>query len=150
MAKVTLCLLLLISTIGFAASPEEQLLQTDRDFQRATEMKRADGMVPYWADNAVVPQNPPLAGKQAILANYRKEFADPNFSLIWTPKKAEVFAGEKLGYTVGSYVVKFKDKSGQQMEQDGTYITVWKKQDDGSWQVIEDTGSEAGPPHPVK
>ena len=147
MRTALLCLFLLISGMLFAATPEEQLLQTDRDFQHATETKRAEGMAPYWADNAVVPQNPPLAGKQAILLHYQALFADPNFTLTWSPTKAEIFTGGKLGYTVGSYVVKFKDKSGQRMEQNGTYITVWKKQDDGSWQVIEDTGGEAGPPH---
>jgi len=150
MARVLVCLFLLFSTIVFAATPEEQLLQTDRDFQHATETKRAEGMAPYWAENAVVPQNPPLAGKQAILLHYQKAFADPDFSLEWIPTKAEVFAAGKLGYTVGNYVVRFKDKTGQRMQQEGTYITVWKKQDDGSWKVIEDTGSEAGPPHPAK
>ena len=150
MPKALLCLALLFATSLSATTPQEQLLQTDHDFNQATQAKRAEGMAPYWADNAVVPQNPPLAGKQAILLYYQKVFADPDFSLEWVPSKAEVFTGGKLGYTVGNYLVKFKDKSGQWMEQDGTYITVWRKQEDGSWKVIEDTGSEAGPPHPAK
>jgi len=150
MRSALLCLFLLFAGILFAATPEEQLLQVDRDFQKATETKRAEGLGSYFAENAVVPRNPPLAGKQAIVEFYQKVFANPDFSLTWTPMKAEVFPSGKKGYTVGSYVMKFKDKSGQAMEQNGTYITVWEKQADGSWKVIEDTGSEAGPPRPVK
>lgn len=150
MPKALLCLFLLLATTLFAATPEQQLLQTDREFARATKAKRADGLISYFADEAVVPKNPPLAGKFAIGDYYQKVFSVPDFSLTWVPTKAEVFTGGKLGYTVGKYVAKFKDKSGKRMEQDGTYITVWKKQDDGSWKVIEDTGSEAGPPRPAR
>jgi len=150
MRSALLSAFLLFTLAVFAATPEKQLLQVDRDFQKATETKRAEGLGSYFAENAVVPRNPPLAGKPAIVDFYQKVFADPDFSLTWTPVKAEVFPGGKKGYTVGNYVMKFKDKSGQQMEQGGTYITVWEKQNDGSWKVIEDTGSDAGPPHPAK
>ena len=149
MPKALLCLLMLFAGTLFAATPKEEILQADRDFNKATQAKRAEGLISYFADDAVVPHHPPLAGKSAIGEYYQKVFADANFSLTWEPMKAEVFAGGKMGYTVGKYVARFEDK-GKRMEQTGTYITVWKKQDDGSWKIVEDTGSESGPAREAK
>ena len=150
MPKALLCFCVLLAGTVFAATPEEQLLQADRGFNQAIHAKLAEGLGSYLADNAVVPSTPPLAGKQAIVAFYRKAFADPDFSISSSATKAEVFAGGKMGYTVGKFASKSRDQSGQLMEQEGTYITVWKKQEDGSWKIIEHTGSESGPPHPAK
>ena len=150
MPRALLCFFVLLAGTVYAATAEEQLLQADRGFNLAIHAKLADGLGSYLADNAVVPSTPPLAGKQAIVAFYRKVFADPDFSISSSTIKAEVFAGGKMGYTVGGFVSKFKNRSGQLMEQEGTYITVWKKQEDGSWKIIEHTGGESGPPHPAK
>ena len=77
-------------------------------------------------------------------------FANQDLKLTWEPLKAEVFPGGQMGYTVGKYSARFKDKAGKMMEETGRYITVWKKQSDGSWKIVTDTGSEDGPAHPAK
>ncbi len=150
MRLTVLCFLLSCSAVVFAATPEAEIMQADRGFNQATQAKRAEGWNSYFAENAAVPSTPPLAGKQAISEHFQKVFADPDFTLTWDPLKAEVFPGGKMGYTTGKYVVHFNDKDGKKMEQTGRYITVWKKQDDGSWKVVTDTGSEDGPPRPAK
>jgi ketosteroid isomerase-like protein len=138
----------------FAATPEQEILQLDREFNRtfnaASQEKRADQWMSYFADNATVPAATPLAGKQALSDHYKKVFANPDLTLKWDPTKGEVFAGGNMGYTVGKYTARFKDKDDKLMEQAGTYITIWKKQDDGSWKIVADTGSDDGPPHPVQ
>ncbi len=131
--------------MAFAAGPEAEIMQTDRDFNRATQAKRAEGWLLYFAlDEAAIP-DPPTAGRQAITERYQKMFADPDFSLTWEPAKAEVFPSGKLGHTVGTYVAKFKNKEGKTMESHGHYITIWRKQEDGSWKIISDMGSPDGP-----
>jgi ketosteroid isomerase-like protein len=140
---------LLFSLSVLAAGPEDVIMQADRDFNKATQEKRAAGWNSFFAENAALPLEKPLAGKQAISEFYEKQFANPDFTLTWDPIKGEVFPGESVGYTTGKYVARFKNKAGQMMESTGRYITVWNKQEDGSWKVVADTGGPDGPPHPV-
>ncbi len=146
-----LCVCLLIAATAFAATPEDEILQLDREFSRtfnaAPLATRADQWMSYFAENATVPSAKPLAGKQALTDHYKQVFADPDLKLSWVPSKGEVFPGGKMGYTVGKYTARFKEKDGKAMEQTGTYITVWKKQEDGSWKIVADTGSDDGPAH---
>jgi len=146
MRRAVLCLFVLLPYYSFAATPEDQIMQADRDFNKATQAKRAEGWNSYFAENAAIPSTPPLAGKQAIGEHYRQVFANADFTLAWDPDKAEVFPGGQMGYTTGKYLARFKDKEGNIMEQSGHYITVWKKQQGGSWKIVADTGSEDGPP----
>jgi len=147
------CVVLFFAMSLFAATPEEQILQLDREFSRtfneAPQDKRADQWMSYFAENATVPATPPLAGKQALSEHYQKVFANPDLTLKWEPTKGEVFAGGKMGYTVGKYTARYKDKDAKAMEETGTYITIWKKQDDGSWKIVADTGSDDGPARPA-
>jgi ketosteroid isomerase-like protein len=118
----------LLAGIVFAATPEEEIMQVDREFSKAfnqaSQADRAGRWVSYFADNAAVPANPPAAGKQAITEHYKKACADPDLSLSWEPIRAEVFPGGKMGYGTGKYVARFKDKDGNALEQTGRYITV--------------------------
>jgi len=133
-----------------AAAPEDEIMKADRDFNQATQEKRAEGWLSYFAlDDAAIP-DPPTAGKQAITERYQKMFANPEFTLKWDPIKAEVFPAGNTGHTTGKYVARFKNKEGKWMESTGRYITVWRKQDDGSWKIVTDTGGPDGPAHEVK
>jgi ketosteroid isomerase-like protein len=154
MRKLVLCLVVFLAGMSFAATPEEEIIQVDRDFNHAfneaSQEKRVDRWVAYFAENGVVPATPPVAGKPALSEHYRKVFSNPDLRLSWDPIKAEVFPGGKMGYTVGKYLARFKDKNGNAMEETGRYITIWKKQEDGSWKIVADTGSDDGPARPVR
>ncbi len=135
----------LVCVMAFAAGPEDAIMQADRDFNKATQEKRAEGWLSYFAlDQAALP-DPPTIGRQAITDRYQKLFSDPNFTLTWDPVKAEVFPSGDRGYTTGKYVARFKNKEGKLMESHGHYITLWRKQEDGSWKIFGDTGSPDGP-----
>lgn len=55
----------------------------------------------------------------------------PGFAVTWTAAKADV-SGD-VGYTTGAY-----EMSMAGAKETGKYVTVWKRQDDGSWKVVED------------
>jgi ketosteroid isomerase-like protein len=134
-----LAVLCLFSLVAFAGTPEEQIMQADRDFNKATQQKRAEGWLSYFAlDDAAIP-TPPTAGRQAI-----------EFKFTWEPLKAEVFPAGNIGYTSGKYTARFKGKDGKMMQSVGRYITVWQKQEDGSWKIITDTGAADGPAQPIE
>ena len=146
MRRLLLALFLLIfTTAAIAAGPEDVLMQRDRDFASRFNSANADSRLDIWmsyfADYATIPAAKPIAGKVAARAFYEKMFADPNFILEWSPTKGELFKSGDLGYTVGRYTAKRKDKDGKFTETHGTYITVWEKQEDGTWKIVCDTGS---------
>jgi ketosteroid isomerase-like protein len=68
-------------------------------------------------------------------------FAPDGPTLTWAPSRGEVIGAGDLGYTVGRSVYRSKGADGKPTERHGQYVTVWKKQADGTWKVIYDTGS---------
>ena len=92
------------------------------------------------ADASVLPQNSPLlTGHEAIGKLFGDMFQAPEFKIEWHPLKVEVAKSGDLGYSTGVYSDSVKDPaSGKTIEDHGKYLTVWKKQKDGSWKVQYD------------
>ncbi len=84
------------------------------------------------------PNAPVATGKEAITKLTASAFAIPDFKLAWQPEKVGVARSGDLGYTSGTYVWTFKDASGKPVSDKGKYLTVWKRQTDGSWKVLFD------------
>ena len=62
-------------------------------------------------------------------------------SLVWHPVHGEVAASGDLGFTVGNAVFTGVREDGAKIERFSKYLTVWKKQRDGSWRFVVDGGS---------
>ena len=62
-------------------------------------------------------------------------------SLVWHPVHGEVAASGDLGFTVGNAVFTGVREDGATIERFSKYLTVWKKQRDGSWRFVVDGGS---------
>ena len=109
----------------------------------------ADAFIDQLVDNAsLLPPDAPLAqGKEAIRAVIIELEAIPGFSITWGPDAAEVGSGGDLGFTIGSYEMKMDGPEGP-VRIDGKYMTVWKKQSDGTWRVTADMFNANGPPTP--
>jgi uncharacterized protein (TIGR02246 family) len=103
--------------------------------------KDVDAFVTYYADDAAVlmPNAPLFTGKQAIKEALKPLMTDPNFSLSFIPTKVEVSKSGDLAYTQGPYKMSFSDMRGNRFEDEGKYLTVWRKLPDGSWKAVEDT-----------
>jgi ketosteroid isomerase-like protein len=135
-----IALLLLASCATTAPPPSEPnadvLLKADRDFAKQSAAQGAPAWLAVMAPNAVKPTNGGLwlNGPEEISQNMLIAFST-GFTLSWEPVRAEISRSGKLGYTWGRYHSTLKGKS-----HDGTYMTVWQKQPDGSWKVLFDTG----------
>ncbi len=138
------CVLFLLAGATVAQRPEDALIQADRDFAKQTAAHRLDGWMTVFTNKSVLFSDNPVLGADAIRASYQKLFNDPDFQLNWQPTKAEVFPSGNMGYTVGRYQGVFKNAKGEIVRQSGTYLTVWRKEKDGSWKVAAD-GGEADP-----
>jgi ketosteroid isomerase-like protein len=91
-----------------------------------------------YADDAtfMMPNEPILHGAGNVKSAMGAVMQDQNFALTFQGDKVEV-SGD-LAYTQGTYSMTTTDQKGNPATDKGKYLTVWKKQADGSWKVIED------------
>ncbi len=120
----------------------QALIDTDVRFSKLSEeigMKKA--FLSY-ADSDIVVlrnRNAPIKGIQSLRAYYDK-INDSAFKLTWEPVKAE--SSGNLGYTYGNFELSIFEDDGTTKTSFGNYVTVWKKQPDGQWRFVLDTGTE--------
>jgi ketosteroid isomerase-like protein len=148
-AVVLLLLASLLSTSSFAtkeksARGSDLLVQLEADFAKAVAEHGHEAFVTYFAEDGVeLDDGGGISSRDAI----RKQPPWPEgTTLTWTPVKADVAASGDLGYTYGNYVFKSKDKEGKLVTHYGKYMSIWKKQKDGSWKVVVDMGNSSPAP----
>lgn len=128
------------------AVERERLFRTDAEFSDLSEQKGArEAFASYCTDDAtILPTNgSPVTGKDSI----RALMSDSSGTVLtWKPAKAEVAGSGDLGYTWGMYEVHGRNDAGKPSSRYGKYLTVWKKQQDGSWKFIVDIGNPSPPP----
>ena len=140
---------LLIYFLVLACSPKaneesikkwkEEIVNAERDFAK---MAREEGVpqafVFYAAKDAVLNRNNKvLKGKEAIKAYFDDQILK-EVNLQWTPDFVDVSSSGDLGYTYGNFTFTAKDTTGNPIEAEGVFHTVWKRQADGSWRFVWD------------
>ena len=126
------------------------LMEADRVFDRDT---ARDG-VRAWAaafapDGMMLPaEGPNLVGRAAIGAFMGPVLGQPGASLRWQPEGAFVSQSGDLGYTWGHSVGRWPQPDGRVVETRGKYLTVWRRQLDGSWKAAADIGNTRRAPRP--
>lgn len=120
------------------------LLKSDREF---AEMSVKTGMfkafLSFIAEDGVIlrDNSMPSRGKET-LRNFYSEKADTAFTLSWEPVFEKISESGDLGYTYGIWTNTIK-ASGKKSQ--GTYVTIWQKQQDGLWKFVLDTGTSGLP-----
>jgi len=120
-------------TSGNASRDREALKTLDREW--AASISNMDKFMTYYAPDATVyPPGMPLAtGSGPIREMLTKMGSAPGFSLTFEPTKSDVSTAGDVGYTSGTYKATTSGAT-----EEGKYITVWKKQSNGDWKVMED------------
>jgi uncharacterized protein (TIGR02246 family) len=101
----------------------------------------------YYAPDAVLatPGRPAVRGGEAVSKSIRNDMADPNFKLSVSDGKTDVAASGDLAYRRVSLTVTYTNPQTKQVENAAaTALTVFRKQADGSWKVVEDFEVRAG------
>jgi ketosteroid isomerase-like protein len=120
-----------------------QIVKADTDFARSVADKNRERFLSLIAEAAIFSGGTAneLHGRDAVMKDWAPFFAPDGPTLTWAPTTGEVIGAGDLGYTTGRSVFSTKEADGKSTERRGQYITIWKKQADGSWKVIYDTGS---------
>ena len=110
--------------------------------------KDADRIAAHFTDggNVMIPNVPMMTGKDAIAKGMKGAFADPKWSLALQPVQVEVSRGGDLGYTRGTYVLIATDPASRQaVNEKGRFVTIFRKQADGSWKAVQDINNAEAP-----
>jgi ketosteroid isomerase-like protein len=125
------------------------LLEVDRDFAKAGVAKNIESFMSYIAEDVRFYSTGVMrTGKAAFREGWAKGFADPNWSITWAPLYAEAGKSADLGYSTGSFEIHDKSSDSTSVVRKGSYVTIWRKQPDGTWKVALDIGSFV-PPKPA-
>lgn len=109
-------------------------------------------LMSHYADDATLmaPDAPTMSGKEAIRNGIKGMLADKSLSLTFATASAEVSKSGDLAYTQGSFTLtETNPKTKQPVTETGKYVTIYKKQSDGSWKAIEDIASRDAPATPT-
>jgi len=100
--------------------------------------KNLEGLLSHYADDAYLAAGGPAAnGSTDIRKAYTNVISDNYFSVTFASDKIDV-SGD-LAYSRGHFTEKHQDpKTHNIVTETGSYLTVYKKQDDGSWKAVED------------
>jgi ketosteroid isomerase-like protein len=76
---------------------------------------------------------------------------DPNFKLDFSSQKVEVSKDGESAYTQGSYQLTVSNpKTKKPITDKGNFLTLYRKQSDGSWKATEDFNASEIPPSPAR
>jgi len=124
---------------------ELELMAADRAFNQATQEEGLEGWVSFFVAQGAMIQ--PNIGEVRGLDEIRRVMGgldDPAVTLTWEPIRAQGSADGTLGYTVGRYESTVRLAADTTVSR-GLYVTIWRRQPDGSLRVAMDLGNPTEP-----
>jgi uncharacterized protein (TIGR02246 family) len=106
--------------------------------------KDTEGLAGHYTDDAffVPPGGAPADGSTAIRQFYANASTDPALDVAAASDTIDVAASGDMAYARGHFTEKYTDrKTGKVMTDKGSYLTVYKKQPDGSWKIVQDVAA---------
>ena len=106
----------------------------------------------HYSDDAVMmnPGADASHGRQAAQQGIAEALKDPNFSLSFAPDQIDASSDGGMAYAQGHFTVTQTDPTSHaKTSQTGSYLTVYKKQPDGSWKAVQDIATPGAPPAPA-
>ena len=123
--KKAILLILVVTVVAQGQSALHDMVKTEQAFSKMAEEKNTrDAFLAFIADDGLL---------------FRPGASDKNPLLAWQPAFAGMSVSGDLGFTTGPWEFK-ADRSDQTPSGYGDFVTVWKKQADGTWKFVVDLG----------
>jgi uncharacterized protein (TIGR02246 family) len=122
-------------------SIEKQIRDLETQWGKDYDSRNAEGLAGHYADDAAI-ANPGMA--LATDTATRREaisgfIADPAMNIKFASDRSEVAGSGDLASSRGHYTMTYTDPQTKKPKtENGNYLTVYKKQADGSWKAVED------------
>lgn len=150
-----LVLALATATVASAALDKEQLKKEvaalEDQFCAMTKEKGALAAFQHFAapDVAFIDTDPRKFRGPAAVQERMGNFP-PEAALTWSAFFTDVSDDGTLGYNYGRYELRGKGPDGKDRVGTGWFLTIWKRQPDGTWRYVMDNGAPDRPPAPPK
>lgn len=125
---------------------EAHIRRVGDQWARHWNAKELDKLIEYYAQDAVYmpPHHAAVHGKQEIQEYLKGPMAHGVSDLAY--EVTFIRHSGDLAYDVGRYAMTVPQKDGSKRHDRGKYLTVWKRQNDGTWRIVADTWSSDLPP----
>lgn len=140
--------------VAAAQTPAEDvtaaILTTWDEYVASTLTSDVDRRLALWADDGVIlrPGKAPVVGKEAIYERVAGSFSSTTYEEM-TIDNVEVEVSGDMAFARGTYMVKgVANATGAPIFVDGTYMSIFKRQADGSWKLYRDMTHSNIPPTP--
>lgn len=120
------------------------------EYVASTLTNDVDRRLALWADDGVVlrPGRAPVEGKEAIHQKVEGGFSSETYEDM-TIENVEVETSGDMAFARGRYTVQgADDATGEPFSVDGTYMSIFKRQADGTWKLYRDMTHSNIPPTP--
>jgi ketosteroid isomerase-like protein len=132
-------LLLCTAVIAQAQSPLQEMVKTEQAFSKMAEEKNTrDAFMAFIADDGLLFRPGAVNGKKWML-EHPVPPSDKKPLLAWQPAFARMSLSGDMGFSTGPWEFKDDIKDAKPSGY-GHFVTVWKKQPDGSWKFVADLG----------
>jgi ketosteroid isomerase-like protein len=116
-----------------------EMVQTEQAFSKTAEVKTTrDAFMEFIADDGLLFRPGAVNGKKWMW-DHPVPASSKRGLLAWQPTFAGMAASGDFGFTTGPWEAK-SDINDEKPSAFGHFITVWKKQPDGSWKFAVDLG----------
>ena len=131
------------STPADVLASTKLLFDLEKKFAADTATGGGAAFASWFAEDGVEIPNKqaPVVGRKAIAAY--STWDPKSFLLSWFPTNGLMLPAGDAGYTWGRYTTRTTGPDGKPVTTRGRYITLWRRQPDGSWKVALDTSNEA-------
>jgi ketosteroid isomerase-like protein len=140
--KVTSTIFLLFlgfSSIVCGQTPLQDMVKAEQAFSKMAEEKTArEAFMAFIAEDGLLFRPGAVNGKKWMI-EHPVPPSDKNPLLAWQPNFAGMSASGDMGFTTGPWESK-PDRKDPKPSAYGHFVTVWKKQADGSWKWTMDIG----------
>jgi ketosteroid isomerase-like protein len=141
---ICLAVLLVFASLGFSQkarddSALQSMVKTERAFAAMSEERGIrESFLAFIADDGILFRPTAVKGKQ-WMTEHPLPASDKRPLLSWQPTFADMARSGDMGYTTGPWEYKENIYDAKPVAF-GNFLTVWKKQADGSWKFAIDLG----------
>lgn len=135
----------ILTFLALGATDDEavrEVICAETGFSRAAEARDRDAFLSYVDPDARFVTGRVARGREEVGEAWAAVFQPDGPRMRWRPAVVEVTADGKLALSRGPYRSIRTGDDGEAIETWGTYISTWRRNADGHWQVLFDTGGE--------
>jgi ketosteroid isomerase-like protein len=146
MKKLLLALALLVPFVLHAAPDKEKLKKELAAMEDAfCAMAQEQGLLAafshFAAPDVAFLDTDPRKFRGAEAVRERMGADQPGVQLTWSAAFTDVSDDGTLGYNYGRYESRRPGADGKEVVHSGWFLTIWKRQPDGTWRYVMDNGT---------